>query len=194
MLRVLQDGEFRRLGETGVHHADTRVIAATNIDLRQAVKNGRFREDLFYRIHVVPIIVPPLRKRPGDVVLLAQHFFEHYRIRYGKPQLRLTRAALEKLTAYGWPGNVRELESTIARAVTLTASETIDAVDFTGIRADQVPAPLLVESERRTILRTLDQHGWNKDAAARALGISRTTLWRKVRSHGLTPSRFAGES
>src|SRR5262249_51820572 len=113
MLRVLQDGEFRRLGETAVRHADARVIAATNIDLRQAVKARRFREDLFYRIHVVPVIVPPLRERPGDVPLLAQHFLEHYRVRYGKPQLRLTRAALEKLTAYGWPGNVRELESTI---------------------------------------------------------------------------------
>ena len=193
MLRVLQDGEFRRLGETTVRHADARLIAATNSDLRRAVQDGRLREDLFYRIHVLPIVVPPLRSRPGDVPLLAQHFLEHYRVRYGKPELRLTRAALDRLVAYTWPGNVRELEATIARAVTLAASDAIDAEDFGLIRSERLPKPLLAESERLTIQRTLDLHGWHKDAAARALGISRTTLWRKVRTHGLTPSRFAQE-
>ena len=189
MLRVLQDGEFRRLGETIVRHADVRVVAATNLDLPAAVRSGRFREDLFYRIHVVPIAIPPLRARPGDVPLLAHHFFDIYRARYGKPGLRLTREAVAALVRHSWPGNVRELESTIARAVTLAGTETLEPADLALPASDTPAGPLLVESERLTILRTLDLHGWHKDDAARALGISRTTLWRKVRAYDLAPPK-----
>lgn len=196
LLRVLQDGDYRRLGETTVRHVDARIIAATNRDLREAVRTGRFREDLFYRIHVVPVMIPPLRQRLSDVPLLAEHVLQQYRARLGRPELRLTRPALEQLSRYDWPGNVRELESAIARAVTLLSGDQILVTDLpehiarTNVRS--LDPASLADSERSVIRRTLDQHGWHRDDAARALGISRTTLWRKVRRYRIDFPRPPG--
>jgi DNA-binding NtrC family response regulator len=158
------------------------------------VKARRFRADLFYRIHVIPIAVPALRARREDVPLLANHFLEQYGARYGRPNLQLTRAAIERLTTYAWPGNVRELESAVTRAVTLSSGTIIDASDLSLASSEEPPASLLCDSERSIIQQTLELHRWHKDEAARALGISRTTLWRKVRSYGLTPARHAADS
>ena len=120
ILRVIQEREFVRLGGMEPTKVDVRIIAATNLDLRQMMEEGRFREDLFYRLHVISIPLPPLRERKDDIPLLAQHFLGKYGQENGKLDLELTPEALDLLTAYGWPGNIRELENVIERAVVLT--------------------------------------------------------------------------
>jgi len=130
LLRVLQEKTFERLGETRTRSADVRVIAATNADLRAAVDAGRFREDLFYRIHVVALQLPPLRERPGDIPLLAEHFIRRFAAEHERPARRLSPACLPLLSGHDWPGNVRELEHCIERAVLLGRSEAIEPGDL----------------------------------------------------------------
>jgi DNA-binding NtrC family response regulator len=130
LLRVLQDKTFERLGETRTRSADVRVIAATNVDLRGAVAAGRFREDLFYRIHVVALRLPPLRERPGDIPLLAEHFIRRFAAEHSRPARRLSSACLPALSAHPWPGNVRELEHCVERAVLLGSAEEIEPADL----------------------------------------------------------------
>jgi two-component system response regulator HydG len=193
LLRVLQEGEVRRVGGTEAIQVDVRVVAATNRELEEEVKQGRFREDLYFRINVVTIRLPPLRERPSDIPLLVDHFLAIYCRKNGKPAMTVTRAALDRLTAYAWPGNVRELENVIERAVVLGRSATIDV--------ENLPAPIaqaearggslsfalgtpLEEIEQRVIRATLDHTGGDKRVAAQLLGIATRTIYRKLAAEG----------
>ncbi len=189
LLRVLQSGEFERVGGTETLRADCRIIAATNRDLEQAVKSGDFREDLYYRLNVIPMTVPPLRSRRDDVPLLADHFVRLYANKNGKEIAGLSSRAREKLVDYAWPGNVRELENTIERAVVLSKSEILDETDLPdGIvdearAADALSFPIgtpLEEIERRAIRETLRFTDGDKKRAAQLLGIATRTIYRKL--------------
>jgi len=195
LLRALQDGEIRPIGSTSSIRVDARVIAATNRALDEAIKAGTFREDLFYRLAVITIDVPPLRNRPGDIPLLARHFAEQAALRAERGRLELTDAAIAYLTAQPWPGNVRELENSIERAVILATGDVLDVDDVTqGRPAEPAPGlttfagdhvPTLDELERTHILRVLELCENQKTKAAAMLGINRTTLWKKLRQYGI---------
>jgi len=195
LLRALQDGEVKPVGGTSAIRVDARVIAATNRTLEDAVKAGAFREDLYYRLAVITLEVPPLRNRPGDIALLARHFAEQAALRAEKSRPSLTEAAIAHLVAQPWPGNVRELENTIERAVILASGDVLDVADVAGKRPS-APAtglttftgdhvPTLDELERTHILRVLELCEGQKTKAASMLGINRTTLWKKLRQYGL---------
>ena len=203
LLRVLQEREFQRLGSSETIRSDARVIAATNGDLPRRIEQCQFREDLFYRLNVVPIRMPPLRQRPGDVAALALHFVDKICAQEGIPRKRIAPEATAWLCAQSWPGNVRQLENAIEMAVALSGGrETLTAVDFpialqdrAMIAAQPCGAPLVpvpddgLDYERtvalieRSILeQALHKTGGNKKAAADMLGLKRTTLSAKVRS------------
>ncbi len=202
LLRVVQDLEFEPVGGTKTYSVDTRVILATNEDLSQAVAEGRFRQDLYYRINVINIELPPLRERIADVPLLAEHFLQRVCEESGKRVRGFTPEALEALQRYRWPGNVRELENVIERAVLLGKDEVISAEDLPAALAKA--APLGPESltgrtlkdalsmpERQIILDMLEAHNWNRQATAEALGINRTTLYKKMKRLGLYEPQVA---
>jgi DNA-binding NtrC family response regulator len=193
LLRALQEREIRRVGGNQPIAVNARVLAATNRDLAQATRDGRFREDLYYRLNVVLVTLPPLRERREDIPLLAEHFLEGAAERHGRP-LRLTAAASERLLSYPWPGNVRELENAIERASILSTGQTIGPDDLPPHIASDTglgPAPALptqrnlAEVAKAHIVQTLERCGWNHSRAADALGIGRTTLWRKLKEYGL---------
>ena len=199
LLRVLQDGEVERLGGRPVH-VDIRLCAATNQDLPKAVREGRFREDLFYRLNVIAVSVPPLRDRRDDIPLLAEHFLRQYCAKNNKRSEGFSREAAERLLAYEWPGNVRELENAVERAVVLTRGELIGEEDLpreiresAGRLGDgrlitiPIGAPL-EEIERRVIHETLRHAGGDKRLCAQLLGIATRTIYRKLESE-----RAAGE-
>jgi len=191
LLRFLEQHEFRRVGGTEVIRVDARIIAATNRDLRQAVADGRFREDLFYRLNVIPILLPPLRDRTEDIPMLVEHFLELLRAETGKPIEGVTREALGALMARPWPGNVRELRNLLERGVVLSRGPYITAADLELLPAPGAPgeAPVsLREAERRHIQIVLGRCGWNVTRAARALGIDRVTLHRKMEKYSLRPA------
>jgi len=193
LLRTLQSGEVRRLGATQTATIDVRVIAATNGDLAARISQGSFREDLFYRLNVVQVMLPPLRDRREDIPALAEHFLGRAAAKLGRT-LRLSPSALERLLRYPWPGNVRELENAIERAAILARSERIEPDDLpphvsAGLQLGPSP-PLprqisLADAERAHILQTLERFGRNHSGAAEALGIGRTTLWRKLKEYGI---------
>jgi two-component system response regulator HydG len=191
LLRVLQEGEVERLGGR-TQKVDLRLVAATNQDLRTAVKEGRFREDLYYRLNVIALKLPPLRERRDDVPLLAEHFLRLYGARNGRQFVGFTRAGLDALVRYEWPGNVRELENTIERAVVLARGDVIDAEDLpgevrTGVGAASdgksitfaIGTPL-AEIERRVIHATLGHVGGDKRLCAQLLGIATRTIYRRL--------------
>jgi PAS domain S-box-containing protein len=206
LLRVLESGELSPLGSDRVQHVDVRVISATNRDLQEQVRRGRFREDLFYRLRVVPITLPPLRERRSDIPLLVDHLLAKLRVRTGKPIQRLSAAAIAVLYDHDFPGNVRELQNLLERAFVLCHGEVIDLDhlprEVFSIRGGpgekrlkpserkiashrspakaQEPAP-----EVQQLLEALEAHHWNRTETARALGIGRNTLWRRMREHGL---------
>jgi DNA-binding NtrC family response regulator len=196
LLRVLEEHCVRRLGTNAEVPVDVRVIAATNRDLQTAVDEGRFREDLYFRINVIQLELPPLRARGGDVLLLAQRFLEAIAGRSGKPVTGLSKPVAEKLLQYGWPGNVRELRNAVERAVALTRFETLAVEDLPErIRAyrrsdvllssdDPSELATLEEVERRYILHVLRAVGGNRTLAARVLGVGRKTLYRKLLRYG----------
>ncbi len=210
LLRVLQEGEFERVGGNETIRVDVRVVAATNKDLAAEIRAGRFREDLFYRLNVVPLHVPPLRERPGDIPTLAAHFLEAACREHGRRPKRLAPGALARLAAHPYPGNVRELKNLIERLVILTPGETIEAADVSaalGEPAEEWPeeasagpaageaAPeaqpgglyaRLREAERAFILAQLEADDWRIAAAARHLGLERSHLYKKMRAHGIT--------
>jgi two-component system response regulator HydG len=197
LLRVLQEGEIERLGGGGkTRPIDIRLIAATNVDLAKAVREGHFREDLYYRLNVVPINVPPLRDRRDDVALLVQHFIQIYAEKNGKAIAGCTQEALDSLCSYSWPGNVRELENAIERAVVLSRTATI-AKDILPPEVregssivhgdDRLSFPLgtpLSEIEMRVIKSTLAHTKGDKRAAAKLLGIATRTIYRRLESDG----------
>jgi Nif-specific regulatory protein len=182
LLRVLQEREVRRLGETKVRKIEVRVIAATNKNLQEEVKAGRFREDLFYRLNVVSLHMPALRHRGNDVILLAQHFLDRAVSRNNRAISGFAQEAIDSMLAHDWPGNVRELENTIERAVLFAKGEYITSAD---LRLQPVTTPgelqTLRDHERRVVERTLQEHGGNVTEAAKALGVSRRWLHYRLK-------------
>ena len=182
LLRVLEERRTRRIGGTTTSPVDVRVIAATNVNLARAVRRGQFREDLYYRLNVVPISLPALRERPDDVVLLARHFLAKFAAAYGLRHATFSPAAERALRARRWPGNVRELRNVIERAVLMSRGPVIDAASLLPEAEDapttDVPPRQLRAIIKNTVRETLDQCGGNKSDAARKLGISRTRLQR----------------
>ncbi|MHB8419491.1 MAG: sigma-54-dependent transcriptional regulator [Myxococcales bacterium] len=199
LLRALQEGEIRRVGESANVRVNVRVIAATNRDLRAAVAQKLFRDDLFYRLAVVPIAVPPLRERREDIPLLAQHFVERYNARTGASRV-LTEAAMGPLLGHEFPGNVRELENLVEKAAALAERDELGPLDFS--LEDSEPSIDLVEAgpmshavekaERRAIEAAARRHGADLAAVARELRISPTTLWRKMKKLGLSTQGLRG--
>jgi transcriptional regulator with PAS, ATPase and Fis domain len=191
LLRVLQEREFRRLGGTRLVKANVRVVAASNRDLHQAVSDGSFREDLFYRLQIFDIRIPPLRERRGDIPLLTEAFLQEFHRLTGCPYAGLTPDALEMLLGYDWPGNVRELHNALERAAILSEGGLITVEHF-SFQASSVVAPRrtphLSGVERRTIEQVLRETDGNKSKAARRLGITRTQLYCRLRKYGLKPA------
>jgi two-component system, NtrC family, response regulator AtoC len=198
LLRVLQEKEIRPVGSNDKIHVDVRVIAATNRDLEAAYRAGTFRKDLYFRLNVVTVHLPPLRERRSDIPMLVHHFLD----RYAKgSHMQVTSAAMKSLLHYDWPGNVRELENCIARAVTLGDHQTIDVGDLPpAIRAERTESPepptggedaaalsttALSEMERMTILKVFEQAQGDKALAGKMLGISRATLYRKLKRYNI---------
>jgi len=195
LLRVLQEREFEPLGSERPQKVDVRVIAATNRDLQQMVAEGRFQEDLFYRLNVIPIRIPPLRERREDIAVLAEHFVRKHAHRSGRPAQRLHESALAVLQRYDWPGNARELENTIERAVVLSREPLIGADAISGLRVAAPAAPGLPSvrlrqniewMERETIRRALDASGGIKKDAAELMGISQRALSHYLAKHRLS--------
>jgi len=185
LLRVLQEREFEPLGAERTQKVEVRVIAATNRDLKQMVADGKFQEDLYYRLNVIPIVLPPLRERPDDIPVLIDHFIEKHRQRTGKRIERVEPDVIDALRAYNWPGNVRELENTIERAVVLATGPVITASSIsllgaTSTPSSGLPSPRLHQNiewvERETIRRALQQAGGVKKDAAELMGISQRAL------------------
>jgi DNA-binding NtrC family response regulator len=195
LLRVLQEKEVRPVGSAKTHAVDVRIIAATNRDLDAAVASGRFRQDLYYRINVVRIVVPPLRARKDEIPALVTHFLRRFNERLHRAVTGLAPDARAALTAYDFPGNVRELENLIERAYAFGARDEIRREHLPALAAASASAapaaqgdelPTLEEAERDLIRRTLARHGNDKDKAARALGLTVRTLYRRIRKFGLT--------
>jgi DNA-binding NtrC family response regulator len=203
LLRVLQEREFERVGGLETIKVDVRVVSATHRDLEQLVAEGKFRQDLYYRLNVFPVTLPPLRDRPGDIALLCEHFTQKFAQATGKAVRGVEPAALAVLSAYPWPGNVRELENVIERGMILARGTTLGAADLDfGRRPAQMPAPApaapdgggepgrslykrLSEQERNEIVAAVEKSQGNIAHAARALGINRSTLYYRMRKHGL---------
>ena len=191
LLRVLQEGEFERVGSSTTRRADVRVIATTNRRLGDWVARKRFRADLYYRLNVLPLTVPPLRERVEDLAELVNHFFERICRREGRPVVRIERAALSLLQEYSWPGNVRELENLCQRAVAMAPERVVTAAlidswvggavqpaeEFTNLR----PGRMLEDAERQLIERTLGRYGGHRAKTAKALGIGVRTLGMKLK-------------
>jgi len=185
---VIQEREVRPLGATKSEPIDARVVAATHRDLRTAVQEGRFREDLFYRLAVIEVGVPPLRDRPEDVVPLAEHFLKRVTARSGSPVKGFSGAALRKMEAYHWPGNVRELENAVERAVAMAREEWISPEDLPSSLQHPAPVDILAAAAEREmtldeltmayVRRVLERTGNNKKRTARLLGVDRRTIQR----------------
>ena len=193
-LRVLQEREFQRLGGTRLLKANIRVIAATNRDLRKDVERGEFREDLFYRLGVFDIQIPPLRERPSDILPLSETFLKEIGSSFGRPPAGLTRHARHALLEYEWPGNVRELHNVLERAAILCEGALIDANHLnlqSGARTFRNDTTDLNVVERTTIAKVLHECRGNKTRAAQRLGLSRTQLHLRIRKHRLEEAASA---
>lgn len=200
LLRVLQEKEITRVGGDGVVKVDVRVIGATNRNLINMIKEGSFREDLFYRLNVISLDIPPLRKRRDDIVLLAQHFLQDFAVKNQKQIKGFTPKAIDRLIRYDWPGNVRELMNAVERAVVLDRTEHIDDEDLAIIQTplgqttestpvlDDINYDMTLEDmERTAVIKTLKASDGNKSEAARRLGITRKTLHKKLKRYGIMP-------
>lgn len=194
ILRVVQDGTFERLGESITKSVDVRIITATNTILERAIAEGKFREDLFYRLNVIHINLPPLRKRLDDITLLANHFLKKFSIIYKKNIPFIEDECIEHLTRWHWPGNIRELENAIEYAVIRNKPEKslcicafpakIRENIFCSQKNNVIP-DAQVPFENTSLLELLNQHKWNKTKVAQILGVDRTTLWRKLKAMGI---------
>jgi len=191
LLRVLQEQEFERVGGSKTIKVDVRVIATTNKDPKQAIREGKFREDLYYRLNVLPIYLPPLRERKEDIPLLVQHFLEKYSRQNGLRIKSLSKNCLDVMMQYEWPGNVRELENVIERAVVMSEGETIFPENISlssPVQKTSLSFPeeiTLEEMEKRLILHTLQRTGGNRTEAAKILGISVRTVRNKLKKYGM---------
>ncbi|MFP2898332.1 sigma-54-dependent transcriptional regulator [Corallococcus sp. 4LFB] len=196
LLRVLQTGELHPVGSSRTRRVDVRVVSATNVDLGKAVVEGRFREDLLYRLNTVEVQLPPLRERREDIPLLAAHFLAAQGQRYGRPHIHLAPGALEALLAYPWPGNVRELEHAVERALLMAVGDRVEAEDLLLKRVGpasggttRLEEMTLEEVERYLIERALGRHDGNVSEAAKALGLSRSALYRRLQYYGIKGAR-----
>jgi two-component system nitrogen regulation response regulator NtrX len=198
VLRILQERSFERVGGTETLEVDVRVIAATNKNLEEEIAEDRFREDLYYRLNVIPFHVPALRERAEDVEILARSFVEEFCAESGARPKELSEAALERLRRHSWPGNVRELRNLMERVVILSPGPRIDAADLPATLGLEVPAnggpPASLEAARREFEREylrarLAEHDWNISKTAQAIGIARESLSRKIKTHRLEVQR-----
>ncbi len=192
LLRVLEDGQLERIGNPKTVTVDVRVIAATNRDLAKRVAEGAFREDLYYRLNVFPIAVPPLRERREDIPLLVWTFAKHFGQALGKPVVRIPQETMERLQRYPWPGNIRELRNVIERAVILSDSSTLQVLMGSAAAPVLDGPPTLAATERTQILAALEQTGWRirgADGAAKLLGLKPTTLESRIKKLGLERPR-----
>jgi two-component system nitrogen regulation response regulator NtrX len=199
VLRVLQEQVMERVGGTQRIRVDVRVVAATNKDLPAEIRAGRFREDLYFRLNVIPIFVPPLRERQQDIPVLAEHFMALLAAEYGRRPKRLAPEAAARLQQYGWPGNVRELRNVIERVIIMVGDDTITAQDLGFLGRDGVPdapaahGPVVPLSDARDqfekdyILQTLAAQQGNMSRTAEVLGVERSNLYKKLRAFGITP-------
>jgi len=216
LLRVLEEGEFEPVGGNRTVHVDVRVIAATHRDLEARVAAGKFREDLYYRLYVIPLVLPPLRERGEDIMLLAGHFLAQFNARMQASVAGFSASARAALLAYGWPGNVRELRNLVERLVVLTPEGQIEAADLpVKIRDGAGPPPRLggtvalgedginlnsavTEFEKALILQSLEKTKWVKNKAAQLLNLNRTTLVEKIKRYQLEstdkPPNMAGRN
>lgn len=195
LLRFLEDGEIRRVGENTSFYVDVRLITATNKDLLKAIDEKKFRDDLYYRINVVEISMPPLRERKDDIPLLAEHFLQIYSSKSERDIYNISQQSLAVLMQYDWPGNVRELQSVIQRAIAYTNKDTILPESLpsqilsvsTKKRFDEKKQMSLPDLEKTYILQMLESFSWNLSQASKIMGISRATIYRKVKEFGLSP-------
>jgi chemotaxis protein methyltransferase CheR len=199
LLRVLQDGEFERLGSSQVRHTDVRVIAATNRNLKNDVSKGRFRDDLWYRLNVFPLSIPPLRERAEDIPLLVNWTIKRLQRRLGKHIKTVPSSVMEDLKAYPWPGNVRELENVIERAVIVTPGNMLqlaaplESPTSTSGNPPDAPIKTLSEMEKEYILQALSKTNWNisgSGGAAELLGLNSSTLRGRMRKHDIRRPAF----
>jgi transcriptional regulator with PAS, ATPase and Fis domain len=189
LLRVLQDHRFERVGGEETLEVDVRVVAATNKNLMEEIRKGTFREDLYYRLNVIPILVPPLRERMDDIPLLASHFLQKFCQEKGKNVPGISQEVLEIFLAHSWPGNVRELENVIEYAIIIAKQEKILLKDLPQYLLQQ-PLPTkqafsLQDHEKNLIIKTLEETNWNKHQTAKRLKINRSTLYGKMKRFGL---------
>ena len=194
LLRVLQEGTFERVGESITRRVDVRVIAATNINIEEALKTGKFREDLYYRLNVIPIEVPPLKERLVDLIPLVKYFLSKFSLLYKKEITDIDDDALELITNFEWRGNVRELENVIEYAFVrsnnsniITSAKLPPHVKGTATRKKHFNKYINDEEsfEKNQLIDILEKNHWNKTKTARELKIGRTTLWRKMREYGI---------
>ena len=192
LLRILQEGTFERVGESVTRKVNIRVMAATNIDLEKALGEGKFREDLYYRLNVIPVKIPALRDRLEDIPYLVRHFIDKYSNINRKEINDIEDEALDVLLSYDWPGNVRELENAIEYAFARTAKDSVIQTCKlpANIRQNHTcgkngPSPTAVGGELTLIMDLLEKHRWNKTKVAKELGVGRTTLWRKLQQYGI---------
>jgi PAS domain S-box-containing protein len=193
LLRVLEEGKFERLGSTKTLQVNVRIIAATNRDLAREVKEGRFRKDLYYRLNVFPIVIPPLRERPEDIPLLVWAFVREFQKRMGKEIESIPKKSIEALQAYLWPGNVRELRNAIERAMIVNSGKTlaVQVPKLASMETEETPS--LEDTERRHIVSVLERTGWRvagKSGAAEILGLNRSTLLSKMKKLGIRRPNF----
>src|SRR5947207_9676463 len=206
VLRVLQEQTMEAVGGTARIKVDARVLAATNKDLQSEIRSGRFREDLYFRLNVIPIFVPPLRDRQEDIALLADHFMADFAREYGRRPKRFESAARAVLQRYPWPGNVRELRNVIERLMIMVPGDAISASDLSFLDPGALTAPVVEPTgerltlheardnfERDLILRTLAEQQGNMSRTAEVLGVERSNLYRKMKAFGIAPSRRAEE-
>jgi len=198
LLRVLQEREYRPVGSDRIVHVDFRLICATNVDIGAALRDGRLREDLYFRINTIAVRVPPLRERPEDIPSLANHFLAVFAERYGRSGITISPAAYDVLIRGRWPGNVRELENAIERAVLVCRADSIAPDDLPDALRNTEPSPeefsippnrTLAEIEKMAILQTLQRTNWNKQETAHILGLYRPTLYSKMKKYEIKDER-----
>jgi transcriptional regulator with PAS, ATPase and Fis domain len=189
LLRVIEERRFFRVGGTEPIHVDTRIIAATNRDLKKAIDEESFREDLYYRLNVITITLPPLRERKEDIPLLVEHLLEQLSVETGKQLEGISAEAMDLLISYHWPGNIRELRNVLERGAVLAKGTIIEADDLGIVLPEEEGAEeaseSLKEMERCHIVKVLSEHNWNITRSAQALGIDRGTLYHKIKKFGL---------
>jgi DNA-binding NtrC family response regulator len=194
LLRVLEEKEFTRVGGNELVKVDVRLISATNKDMRDAIAKGKFREDLYYRLNVVNIELPPLRQRKEDIPLLAQHFLKKFAVENQKEVVDFAPGAMDFLLKYEWPGNVRELENVVERAVILARSKVVDLEDLPQetlrLTAPDAPEESIKDVEKKHIVNVLEESGWNYSKAAGILGISRVTLYNKIKAYKIAVNKL----